>query len=276
MVIVDNKRSKHKDFFIDGVRITAFSKDSLWEQVYEKIQLGQSAVVVAINPEKIMQASRDKNLMLYLSSFDFPIADGVGIVLVSKLKGGCIRYRLTGTDIMEDMVSRSNKIDAPLFLYGAKPGIAKLAAEKLEKKYPGIRIVGTLDGYQSDPSTVVNAIKASGAKIVFVALGSPRQEYFMYQNREALEGCILQGVGGSFDVISETKIRAPLFFRKLGLEWLYRLICEPWRLTRQWDILRFLFLTVVRPLKKAKLLYEKTDSLFPMVSYSLHGAAANF
>ena len=249
-ILDNNTRSELEDFFIDGVRITAFSKDSLWKQVYEKIQLGKSAVIVAINPEKIMQAKRDKSMLSYLSSFDFPIADGVGVVLVSKLKGGCIRYRLTGTDIMEDMVSRSNNIDASLFLYGAKPGIAKLAAEKLIEKYPGIQIAGTLDGYQSDPTTVVNAIKVSGAKIVFVALGSPRQEYFMYQNREALAGCILQGVGGSFDVISGTKVRAPLFFRKLGLEWLYRLLCEPWRLTRQWDILRFLFLTVVRPLKK--------------------------
>jgi N-acetylglucosaminyldiphosphoundecaprenol N-acetyl-beta-D-mannosaminyltransferase len=230
---------------ISGIKIGNFTMESLWERVKANILNEQSAVVVAINPEKIMQASRDANMKQMLSSFSYPIADGVGIVLASKLRRGCIRRRLTGVDAMEAMVDRSREIKAPLFFYGARQGVAEAAALKLQARYPGIIIAGTIDGYQKDSAIVVEAIRASKAKLVFVALGSPRQEHFMFDNREQLGSLVLQGVGGSFDVFSGLKVRAPIFFQKLGLEWLYRLICEPWRLSRQWDIIRFMFTAII-------------------------------
>ena len=145
---------------------------------------------------------------------------------------------------MEKICQESIKHSAKIFLYGSKPGVADKAATELENKFQGIKIVGTCDGY-CDEEIAFNEIKHSNADIVFVALGSPKQETFIVNNRSKLKNVkIFMPVGGSFDVISKNIKRAPNWIIKLNLEWLYRMLKQPTRLFRQLKIIKFIFLVI--------------------------------
>ena len=151
---------------------------------------------------------------------------------------------------MEMLCELSNEKKFKIFMYGAKPEIVKKAKENLEKKYPNINIVGYIDGYEKDNEKIVNMINESGADIMFVALGSPKQEFWINENKKKLNCKIYQGVGGSFDVFSGTIKRAPKWMQKCGLEWFYRLIKEPKRIVRQLGLFKFLVLALVERRKK--------------------------
>ena len=121
-----------------------------------------------------------------------------------------------------------------------------MAAEKLEQRYPGLRVVGTHDGYFKDDAPVVEKIAASGADCVFVCLGAPKQEFWMRKNGQATGARLLCGLGGSLDVFAGTVKRAPEFYQKHGIEWLYRLIKQPTRLMRMLDLPRFGFTVLLK------------------------------
>ncbi|CAG9606621.1 WecB/TagA/CpsF family glycosyltransferase [Pseudoneobacillus rhizosphaerae] len=216
-----------------GVDVSTDNYDSLTSKLLKKIDNREKAFIVAINPEKIIKAQDDPSLMKLLNSADFQIPDGIGVILASKFKGGQIRERVTGIDMMLKLCETAAKHQKKIFLYGGKPGRADEAKVKLKEMYPGIQIAGTLHGYEKDQQVVHEAINQSQADIIFVAMGSPAQENWIIANKETLHPSVYQGVGGSFDVISGKIERAPESFQKLGLEWLYRLMKEPWRIKRQ-------------------------------------------
>jgi N-acetylglucosaminyldiphosphoundecaprenol N-acetyl-beta-D-mannosaminyltransferase len=216
-----------------GVDVSTDNYDTLTSKLLEKIDNREKAFIVAINPEKIIKAQDDPSLMKLLNSADFQIPDGIGVILASKFKGGQIRERVTGIDMMLKLCETAAKHQKKVFLYGGKPGRADEAKVKLEEMYPGIQIAGTLHGYEKDQQVVRQTINQSQADIIFVAMGSPAQENWIIANKETLHPSVYQGVGGSFDVISGKIERAPESFQKLGLEWLYRLMKEPWRIKRQ-------------------------------------------
>src|SRR5699024_3949817 len=137
-----------------------------------------------------------------------------------------------------EMASSHNK---SIFLYGAKPGVAENAKGELEKMFPNLQVAGTLNGYEKDQKFVMETITEANPDILFVALGSPNQEYWIVENMENLNVNIFQGVGGSFDVISGKVKRAPKFFQRIGCEWLYRLLLEPSRIRRQLKLPMFLW-----------------------------------
>ena len=130
-------------------------------------------------------------------------------------------------------------------MYGAKKEIIKKAKENLEIKFPNIKIVGIIDGYEKDNDKIIKLINISKADIVFVALGSPKQEYWITENMDKVNAKIFQGVGGSFDVFSGNIKRAPKWMQQIGLEWLYRLIKEPKRIFRQIKLFKFLWLVLI-------------------------------
>jgi N-acetylglucosaminyldiphosphoundecaprenol N-acetyl-beta-D-mannosaminyltransferase len=216
-----------------GVDVSTDNYDSLTSKLLKKIDNREKAFIVAINPEKIIKAQDDPSLMKLLNTADFQIPDGIGVILASKFKGGQIRERVTGIDMMLKLCETAAKHQKKVFLYGGKPGRADEAKVKLEEMYPGIQIAGTLHGYEKDQEVVRQTINQSQADIIFVAMGSPAQENWIIANKETLHPSVYQGVGGSFDVISGKIERAPESFQKLGLEWLYRLMKEPWRIKRQ-------------------------------------------
>ena len=145
---------------------------------------------------------------------------------------------------MEMLCSMSSEKGYKIFLYGAKEEVVKTAKKKLKEKYENIKIVGTMNGYEKDEQKIIDAINKSNADIVFVALGSPKQENWILNNKEKINAKIFQGVGGSFDVISGNIKRAPKWMQKIGLEWLYRLIKEPKRIFRQIKLFKFLGLVL--------------------------------
>jgi N-acetylglucosaminyldiphosphoundecaprenol N-acetyl-beta-D-mannosaminyltransferase len=228
-----------KETFL-GVDVCAYTYEQLVAKLMEDIDHNRKSFIVAINPEKIMKAQLDDRLRELLNQATYPIPDGVGVILASILKGGRIRSRVTGIDMMLRLCQEAAARGKKIFLYGAKPGVADEAKRRLEEMFPGIQIVGTMHGYEKNEQVIKEAINQSGADILFVALGSPAQEYWIVNHMHSLAPKVYQGVGGSFDVISGRIKRAPLLFQKLGLEWLYRLLKEPWRWKRQLVLPKFL------------------------------------
>ncbi len=227
-----------------GVAVSDLSYAELEKNIASDIDNQKKSFIVAINPEKVLKARKDKELAHLLDTADYPIADGIGVVIASRLKKGNIKTRVTGIECMDMICALANEKGYKIFLYGAKAETLAKAKAKLEEKYPNIKIVGTENGYEQDNEKIITEINESVADIVFVALGSPKQENWIVGNKDRLCPKIYMGVGGSFDVLSGNIKRAPKFMLKLGLEWLYRLIREPKRFFRQIKLLKFIFLVL--------------------------------
>lgn len=223
-----------------GVNVTTLDEQKLMNQIENEIQQNQKVRIVAINPEKIMMAQQDANLKDLLNESTYHIPDGIGVSIASRLRGGNIRGRVTGIGMMENLLELANRNQLKIFLYGAKPETVQQAAHNIQGKFPHLVIAGTLDGYVKDVQKVITTINAVEPHILFVALGSPKQELFIKHNMEHLNVNVFQGVGGSFDVFSGNVKRAPELFRKTGTEWLYRLIKQPSRMKRQMALPLFL------------------------------------
>ncbi|WP_163526909.1 WecB/TagA/CpsF family glycosyltransferase [Halobacillus ihumii] len=224
-----------------GVNVSSHSYEQLKEKVMSDIEQKRQSYIVAINPEKILKAQQDAELRRLLNQATYQIPDGVGVLLASKIKGGNISQRVTGIDMFLTLCEQAALHNKSVFLYGAKPGVADKAKEGLLRRYPNLKIAGVLDGYVKDQDFIKQEINAAKPDILFVALGSPRQEHWIVENMKHLNVRIFQGVGGSFDVLSGKVKRAPAIFQRFGVEWLYRLILEPWRIKRQIKLPMFLF-----------------------------------
>lgn len=224
-----------------GVQVSPLTYEGIVTEIKARIKQGQQSTIIAVNPEKVMTAQKNPQVKDLINSSTFQIADGVGILLASKLKKGNIQSRVTGVDMMARLLKFAAEDNHPIYLYGAKREVIELAAENISRDNPGIEIAGMTDGYEQDEQALIDRINASGAKIIFVALGSPKQELWIQRNITKLPNVfVFQGVGGSFDVFSGTVKRAPKLFRKTGTEWLYRLLSNPTRLKRQLNLPRFL------------------------------------
>ncbi len=191
-------------------------------------------LVIAINPEKVMKAQRDAELRAFIERAGLRIADGVGIVLASRLRGGRVRSRVTGVDLMLLLIAEAAKRNWRIFLLGARPEVNEAAAVELLRRFPSLVIAGRRDGYFSpeDAGKVAAEIAKAHPDLLFVALGSPAQERFLLQWGERTGTKVRMGVGGSLDVLAGRVPRAPAAMRRAGLEWLYRLYREPRRLRR--------------------------------------------
>ncbi len=232
-----------------GIQVNTENYDELIEQIFQRIERKEKSLIVAINPEKIMKAKEDPALKKLLNEAEFQIPDGIGVILASKIQKGQISERVTGVDLMMRLCEEAATKQKSIFLYGGKPGVAASAAEKLKELYPGIQIAGIQHGYETDNEKVIAKINEAKPDILFVAMGSPKQENWINANRDQLYPTIYQGVGGSFDVLAGNVKRAPKAFQKVGLEWFYRLMMEPKRIKRQMALPKFL-LEVVRNTKR--------------------------
>lgn len=224
-----------------GINVNTEGYAELLPRIFSYIEKKEKAMIVAINPEKVMKASQDQELHNLLNRAEFQIPDGVGILIASKLQKGKIKQRVTGIDLMLRICEEAAKQNKSIFLYGAKPGVAQEAKEELEKRYPNINISGIIDGYEKDQILIQQTINSAQPDILFVAMGSPRQENWIEANRNDLYPFVYQGVGGSFDVLAGNIERAPEAFQKAGLEWFYRLLKEPSRIKRQIELPKFLY-----------------------------------
>lgn len=193
------------------------------------------------NSEIIMRAYRDEKFRNILNDASLLTADGIGVVYASKILKKPIDERAAGYDIAREVLQKINYTEHKLFLFGGKPGVAEEAKEKLLAEYTELNIVGTRNGYfkPDEEEEIVNEINASGADIVFVCLGAPKQEEWIERNKNRLNVRVAMGIGGSLDVFAGRVDRAPEFFCKTGLEWFYRLCKEPSRIGRMMDLPKF-------------------------------------
>ena len=224
------------------VNVSLTTYEGLKKSIIKDIESKKKSFIVAINPEKILKARKEESLKNLLNNATYQIPDGIGVIYASRLKHGNIKSRITGIDSMEMLCEISSKLSYKIFMYGAKEDVISKAKENLEIKYPGIKIVGTMNGYEKDNDKIIKAINESKADIIFVAMGSPKQECWIIENMNKVCPYIFQGVGGSFDVMSGNIKRAPKWMQKSGLEWFYRLLKEPKRIFRQLKLFKFLFI----------------------------------
>lgn len=188
--------------------------------------------IVTPNPEFILAAKKAPDFREVLNYADLALPDGIGVVYASKILGRPLKGRATGVDFAQGLMRAMAQSGKGLYLLGAKPGIAEQAAQRLTEQYPTLRICGTHDGYFQDDAPVVAEIKASGADVIFVCLGAPKQELWMAKNGAATGATLAVGLGGCLDVFAGNVQRAPRWMQKWGLEWLYRLYKEPQRIGR--------------------------------------------
>lgn len=229
----------NKETFL-GVDVSPLSYEEIIEDVKDRIARQEKSTIIAVNPEKVIAANNNEELRKLINTATYQIPDGVGILLASKLKRGHVRSRVTGVDMMDRLLKFATDEGLRVFMYGAQEEVVNKAAQNIEKKYPAINIVGTMNGYEQDHSKVVAQINESKADILFVAMGSPKQELWIRKHMSQLTPFVYQGVGGSFDVFAGHVKRAPAIYRRFGLEWLYRLCKEPKRMKRQIALPKFL------------------------------------
>jgi N-acetylglucosaminyldiphosphoundecaprenol N-acetyl-beta-D-mannosaminyltransferase len=226
-----------------GVPVDCVTMDGVLEMVDAMVHGSTAHVIVAMNPEKVIKARRDPDLLRRLQRTSLLIPDGIGVVLAARLLGLGRMGRVPGSELMPAICERAARKGYRIFLCGASPEVNRRTVEVLRHRYPGIHIVGHQHGYlgEAEMPALIERINASRADVLFVALGSPKQERWMDTYAPRLTVKVCQGVGGTFDVISGRVRRAPLFLRKLSLEWLYRLATQPGRLLRQTALPAFVF-----------------------------------
>ena len=197
-------------------------------------------LVATVNALAVLEAPRDPDYASALRKSFLTLADGAGLVWALRLLGTPVQERVTGIDFMMGLVRMAEAENWPVYLLGARQEVVERAAAQLKARFPELVIAGYRNGYfpQDDPK-VAEDIRKSGARILFVAMGVPRQEIWIASQGKRLGSVVAVGVGGAFDVVSGMLRRAPSSWQKVGLEWFYRLIQEPWRWRRDLDLVRF-------------------------------------
>ncbi|NLV50928.1 MAG: WecB/TagA/CpsF family glycosyltransferase [Clostridiales bacterium] len=218
----------------------------------EAIQMAESlppqSYIVTPNPEIVWAARNDAALLTALNEAALVIPDGVGITYAAKILGTPLKSRIPGIDFATQLIERLAQSHGRLFLLGAKPGVAEKAAENLVSRYNGLVICGTHDGFFEDDAAVADLIREAQADLLFVCLGSPKQELWMKSYAKSSGAKLMLGLGGTLDVFAGVVKRAPQLWCRFGFEWLYRLIRQPTRIKRMIKLPVFLLAAVWRRL----------------------------
>ncbi len=237
-----------------GVKIDKVTEEEALAKAMEFLKGDKVAKIYTPNPEIIMSARNDSEFMEILNDADLCTADGIGVVYGAKILNDPVPCRVAGFDLTCNILDKMKDTEDGVFLFGAKPGVAEIAASKLEEKYPGLKVMGTNDGYFTDKDVpaIIEKINKSGAKLVLVCLGAKKQEKWIKDNCDKLTDVRLcMGVGGTVDVFAGNVKRAPQIFIKLNLEWLYRLCKQPSRIGRLMALPKFM-VAVLRSRKETK------------------------
>lgn len=231
-----------KTVYVLGVPVDSVTMEEAVSRVTGFIAEEGVHTVYTPNAEIMMAAQRDAQLKDILKSADLLVADGAGVVLASRLLGRSVPEKVSGFDLIVRCFGALSQKHTRFFLLGSKKGVAEAAAQNIERDYPGIGIAGCMDGYfsEAEEEGIIDRINASKTDILLVALGAPRQEKWIDRNKGRLNVKVCIGVGGSLDVLSGKTELAPDFFRRNGLEWLFRLYKEPRRAKRMLDLPRFM------------------------------------
>ena len=228
-----------------GVMIDDLDKRKLLSEISKRMEQKRRTVIFTPNPIMTQDAKKDPELMRILNGSDYNIPDGNGMILASRLLKTNLKERICGIELAEELLEVSARLGLRVFLLGGEEGVAKAAAVRLKKACPQLKICGTLNGFFNDNEEGISKINALRPQVVFVCLGSPKQEKWIRKNADRLPSAILfMGLGGSLDVWSGARRRAPRIMGMCGLEWLWRVLCEPRRAHIFLDIPHFLFLVL--------------------------------
>ena len=212
-----------------GVGIDNLTLSEAVDKALSLISEHRCAYMVTPNPEIVMAAWDDPKVSKAIKNADLVIPDGVGVMQAARILGTPLREHMPGIDAATEIIKRLASRGGSVFLYGARPGVAEEAAERMKQRFPGLVICGTNDGYGNDDGAVVSKINAAKPDFVMVCLGVPKQELWMAKHAAKLDAGLMAGLGGTIDVFSGQVKRAPLIWQKLKLEWLYRCFEEPKR-----------------------------------------------
>jgi N-acetylglucosaminyldiphosphoundecaprenol N-acetyl-beta-D-mannosaminyltransferase len=217
-----------------GVRVDNVTTSETLEIIQGYVKEGTPHQIVTVNPEFVMKAQRNAAFHHVLDQANLALPDGYGLLWASRVLGSPLRERVTGSDTLPLIAQMSAREGYSLFLLGAAPGVAERTATILQGENEGLRIAGTFPG-SPDPARdeeLVSRVRAADPEILFVAYGAPQQDLWIHRNLERIDVPVCMGVGGAFDFIAGVTQRAPVWLRERGLEWLHRLIHEPWRWRR--------------------------------------------
>ena len=212
-----------------GVGIDNLTLSEAVDKALSLISEHRCAYMVTPNPEIVMAAWDDPKVSKAIENADLVIPDGVGVMQAARILGTPLREHMPGIDAATEIIKRLASRGGSVLLYGARPGVAEKAAERMKQRFPGLVICGTNDGYGNDDGAVVSKINAAKPDFVMVCLGVPKQELWMAKHAAKLDAGLMAGLGGTIDVFSGQVKRAPLIWQKLKLEWLYRCFEEPKR-----------------------------------------------
>lgn len=255
---------KQKIFDLFGIQIEKTSKDKILEKIKKFLKKPKGILhIVSLNPEILILSTKDKEFKKIINKGKIKIIDGVGVKLALYCLYKIKLERIPGVDLFKFLMDWAGKRGYRIILIGGKNKVAEYIADCYSKKglkgqylgIEGIKDINNIKSYEEDK--IFSIISDFKPHFVFVAFGSPYQEKWIWKNRKSFEGMIVMGVGGSFDYVSGRIPRPPFLIRRIGLEWLWRLILQPWRAKRQLRLVKFSFL-VLKEVLCQKLLKRKS------------------
>ncbi len=214
------------------IRIDTHSHDEVLAAIHQFVDSEKPHQIATVNVEFIMEAQRNLEFKKALGEADLCLADGAGVVLAATLTNQPVPPRIPGVDLAGDIVAIAAKEGYSVFLLGGRGGAAAHTAKIWQQLHPELKIVGISEGDPDDPD-LIPQIQNSNPQILFVAWGAPKQELWIHEHKHELNVPVMMGVGGTYDFVAGKQKRAPKLMRDVGLEWLWRLVHEPWRWRRQ-------------------------------------------
>ncbi|MBS4204760.1 WecB/TagA/CpsF family glycosyltransferase [Lederbergia citrea] len=216
-----------------GVEFDHTTKQEMVNQLHDNIKMNKKTFVVTANPEIVMEATMNTTFKDTLRDADHIIADGIGVILGAKILKKPLPERIPGIELMEELLHIANQESLNVFFLGSREDVIKQTVQNVKKDYPNLIIGGYHHGFfKENDQQILNMVKNANSDLIFVALGFPKQEYWIQNHIDSFHKGIFMGVGGSFDVLAGTVKRAPAIWRKLNLEWLHRLLQQPSRWKR--------------------------------------------
>jgi N-acetylglucosaminyldiphosphoundecaprenol N-acetyl-beta-D-mannosaminyltransferase len=229
-----------------GVPVHNLTKEEVLSRLEKMVESGRSHQVVTVNPEFLVLARNNKEFHKLLTEADLALVDGAGLQLAALLQGRHFASRIPGSELIHFLAPKAVKKGWRFFFLGAAPGVARKAAEKLQLLYPGIKVsVSEADPTAEGTKAALSSIRETQPHILLVAYGAPTQDLWIARHREEIKVPLMIGVGGTLDYLAGTAVRPPKGVSNLGLEWLYRLIKQPWRWRRQLRLPIFVFLILL-------------------------------
>ncbi len=214
----------------------------------EAIAADAARQVCTVNPEFVMRAQYDKEFRRVLSEADLCLPDGQGLLWAARARRKPLRERVAGSTLTWRIAARAAESGWRLYLLGAAEGVAERAAEILAAHYPRLNVVGTYSGspQPEEAARIIARVREAQPDILFVAYGAPQQDFWIARHLAELSVPVMMGVGGSLDFVTGTAVRAPEWLQRLGLEWLHRLIIDPWRWRRMLALPKFIWAVLTR------------------------------